>query len=141
RPWRWATTPRRAPVLRVSSERTPTPGSTVSWMSGTGGKSPRSVGGGPPDPRGLRAPRAPRPPDRAAECRSGALAGSLRKSSLRSLSPVGAGADHGRMMLHPDIARWMVAADHERLAGLARPRRPRPGAARPARRRDRTGGD
>lgn len=33
-------------------------------------------------------------------------------------------------MLHPDIARWLVAAEHQRLAELARPRRPRPGAAR-----------
>jgi len=35
------------------------------------------------------------------------------------------------MMLHPDIARWLVAAEQERLAELARRRRPRPGAARP----------
>lgn len=29
------------------------------------------------------------------------------------------------MILHPDIARWMVIAEQERVAELARPRRHR----------------
>jgi hypothetical protein len=45
------------------------------------------------------------------------------------------------MILHPDIARWLIAAEHERLAGLAGRRRPRRGADRPARRRGERRGD
>ena len=37
------------------------------------------------------------------------------------------------MILHPDIARWMVVAEHERIAEMAR--RPRPVSARRHRRR------
>jgi hypothetical protein len=39
------------------------------------------------------------------------------------------------MILHPDIARWLVAAEHERLAELARRPHPRPVAARRHRRK------
>jgi hypothetical protein len=34
------------------------------------------------------------------------------------------------MILHPDIARWLVEAQHERLAEIARRSHPRPVAAR-----------
>jgi hypothetical protein len=34
------------------------------------------------------------------------------------------------MILHPDIARWIVAAEQERLAELVRQPKPRPSARR-----------
>ena len=40
------------------------------------------------------------------------------------------------MILHPDIARWMVVAEHERVAEMARRLRPRPVTARRHRRRE-----
>jgi len=45
------------------------------------------------------------------------------------------------MILHPDIARWMVLAEQERLAELARKSRPRPGTVRRHHRRHHTDGE
>ncbi|HEU5448473.1 MAG TPA: hypothetical protein VFW57_05625 [Acidimicrobiia bacterium] len=43
------------------------------------------------------------------------------------------------MHLNPEIARWLVAAEQERLTELARKSRPRPGTVRRHRRRRHSG--
>ncbi|HEV7865577.1 MAG TPA: hypothetical protein VGR20_22960 [Acidimicrobiia bacterium] len=45
------------------------------------------------------------------------------------------------MILHPDIARWLVEAQHERLAELARKPHPRPAATSARRRRRAAAGE
>ena len=94
RPLRWVSTATRSPLDVVNSWRTPTPGSSVSWMSGM------------PHPRGWRGPSVTRgrPPRAAARPCSGSRSGPWRRRWWWRRSPRTSPAGPCRL---PDAgSRW-----------------------------------